>query len=80
VKRVGDLVGLEHGELQQVVGPSRCQRRVLLRRQSAETVPGLGCDHDACAAPSDHLAELLEHDRSPVQIDCKDGFDWRLTG
>jgi hypothetical protein len=79
VERVGDLVALEHRELEQVVGRSGCQCRILLGRQRGETVPGLRCDNDPCAAPSDHPGELLEHDGGPVQIDRKDGLDWRLT-
>jgi site-specific recombinase XerC len=79
VECVGDEVALEHGELQQVVGRNSCQRRVLLGRQSAEAMPGLGCDHDACAAASDHLAELLEQNRRSVQINRKDDSDRRLT-
>ena len=72
---VGDLIRL----FQQVVGRDGCERGVLLGRQSAEPVSRLRGDHDARAASSDHLAELLEHDRRSVQVDCQDGFGWRLT-
>jgi hypothetical protein len=79
VERVGDLIGLKHGQLQEVVGRDSGKRRVLVGRQTAESMPGLRCDHDACTASSDHLAELLEHDRRSVQVDCEDGLDRRLT-
>jgi hypothetical protein len=80
MERVGHLIGLDYGELQEVIGRDSGQRRVLLGRQIAESMPGLRCDHDACTSSSDHLAELLEHDGGSVQVDCEDARRRGLAG
>jgi hypothetical protein len=72
VQPVCDLVGLEHGELQQLVGGGGRERAVLVGGEGAEPVAGLGGNHHAGAAVCDDVSELLEHERGSVQVDCED--------
>ena len=39
---------------------------------------GLGSDHDAGASTSNHIAELLQHERGSVEIDPEDRLRGRL--
>jgi hypothetical protein len=80
VERVGDPVGLEHGQSQQFLGGGGGQRGVLFGGEGAEAVPGLRGDDDAGAALGDDVAELFEHNGGSVEIDGEDGFGRRLAG
>lgn len=73
MERVCNLVGLEHGELQQLVGWGGRQCGVLVRGEGAESVPGLRRDDDAGAAVCDDVSEFFEQERCPVQVDGEDG-------
>jgi hypothetical protein len=63
VKRVYHLAGLEHGELQQLVGWGGRHCGVLVGGEGAEPVTGLRRDDHTGTAASDHVSELLEHER-----------------
>jgi hypothetical protein len=80
VERVCHLVGLEHGELQQLVGWGGRQCGVLVGGEGAETVAGLGRDDHSGAAPRNDVSELLEHERGSVQVDCEDACRGGLAG
>ena len=79
VQRVGDLVGLQHRQREQLLGRCGRQRGVLLGGEGAEPVPGLGGDDDAGAAGGDDVAELLEDHRGAVQVDVEDRRRRRLA-
>jgi len=66
VERVCDLVGLEHGELQQLVGWGGRQCGVLVGAEGAEPVPGLRCDNHRGVPSCDDVSELLKHERGSV--------------
>jgi hypothetical protein len=68
MQAVGHLVGLEHGQSQQLVGWGGGQGAVLVGGQGAEAVAGLGGDHHAGAAGGDHGAELLQQHGGAVQV------------
>ena len=46
----------------------------------AEAVPGLRRDDDPGAAAGDDVAELLQHERGAVQVDCEDRRRRGLAG
>ena len=80
MERIGHLVGLQHGEVQQFVGGGGREGGVLLGRERAEAVPGLRGDDDAGAAARDDVAELLEHQGGAVQVDGEDRLGRGLDG
>ena len=80
MERVCHLVGLEHGELQQLAGWGGRQRAVLVGGEGAQTVPGLRRDDHPGATACDDVPELLKHQRGSEQVDCEDGRRGGLTG
>ena len=80
VERVGDLIWLEHGERQQVLGRGGCEGRVLLGVRAPRRCP----DCDAITTPAPPGAITLPNSSSTscgaIQVDREDGFGWRLTG
>ena len=72
MEAIGDLVWLQHGQGQQVIGWCRGESGVLLGRQGAKAVAGLRCDDDGGAAGCNDVPEFLEHQRRSVQVDSED--------
>ncbi len=76
MQRVLDLAKLQHRQIEQLLDRRRGERVVLLGRQRRQAMTGLGGNNDASTPFGDHLAELLQDERSAVEIDLEDGL-WR---
>jgi hypothetical protein len=69
---VGDLVGLDHREPEQLVGRCGGERGVLLGCERREAVARLGGDDHTGAAGGDNGAEPFEDECGAVEIDGED--------